>query len=404
MSERKAFLRRLSGFAGLPLLSLLAPFLLLPIIARLGGVGGWAALAIGQSLGAFAAIAVTFGWTLIGPARVAGATESVQKLHYGDSVVSRIMILFTLLPVLCIATFVLAPSGYRIEAIVMAAALAVGSLSPAWYAIGIGKPSWIAKYDVLPRLIAVAVSAGLLLWTGQILLYPLCLIAATVLGSSIFSFRIGKIHQRRRLEIKRVAVQMWQDRTGALTVIAAGAYSATPVAILSLVAPAMAVAVFASADKLYKVSLYSVQTLGSSFQGWVAEDSPNRISRRMRISVYSHTGLGIVGFLAIASLGSPATKFLFGESVAADQLTAFFYGLAFLAVSVNTSTGRHILVPLGRVKMVLFSTTVGAIVGVICMVILGSAFGGAGGAAGLAAGELSVCLVQIIALIRARRY
>jgi hypothetical protein len=43
---------RVLAFAGLPFLSLLTPFLLLPILARVAGAEAWLAIAIGQSVGA----------------------------------------------------------------------------------------------------------------------------------------------------------------------------------------------------------------------------------------------------------------------------------------------------------------------------------------------------------------
>jgi O-antigen/teichoic acid export membrane protein len=382
----------------LPLLSLLAPFLLLPIIARLGGVGGWAAIAIGQSVGAFAAIVVTYGWTLVGPAKVAGVDEAARRLFYGDSVVSRLLLLAIVGPLAAGCTFLLAPASHRLEAVAMTVALAIGSLSPAWYAVGVGLPGLIAKYEVVPRMVAVGLAAVLLLATGQIVLYPLCLIAATLVGTGFFSANVGHLQSRNGIDLRRVVGDMWLARSGAMTVVAAGAYSATPVAILSLVAPSSAVAIFASADKLYKVALYSVQSLGNAFQGWVAEDSPSGISRRMRASLMAHFSLGVVGFAGIAIAGVPVTRLLFGDAVAADELTSLFYGVAFLAVSVNTSTGRHILVPLGGTRIVLLSTLLGAVFGVIAMALFGGIFGGRGGAAGLALGELVVCLVQFIGI------
>lgn len=403
MGARSSFVTRLAGFAGLPLLSLLAPFLLLPIIARLGGVGGWAAIAIGQSVGAFAAIVVTFGWTLVGPAKVAGVDEDARRLFYGDSVISRLLLLAIVGPLAAGCTFLLAPASHSLEAVAMTVALAIGSLSPAWYAVGVGRPGLIAKYEVIPRMVAVGLAAVLLLATGQIVLYPLCLIVATLVGTGFFSAKVGQLRSRSGIDLRRVVGDMWLARSGAMTVVAAGAYSATPVAILSVVAPSSGVAIFASADKLYKVALYSVQSLGNSFQGWVAEDRPAGISRRMRASLMTHFALGVAGFAGIAIAGAPVTRLLFGDAVAADELTSFFYGVAFLAVSVNTSTGRHILVPLGHTKTVLQSTVLGAVFGFIAMAVFGANFGGRGGAAGLALGELVVCLVQFIGIFVLRR-
>lgn len=402
-SNGRSFMLRLTGFAGLPLLSLLAPFMLLPLIARLGGVHGWAALAIGQSVGAFAAIVVSFGWTLGGPAKVARATDEARSLLYGDSVVSRTMLLVVVSPLAAVSTFLLSPVGFRAESVAMAVAMAIGSLSPAWYCIGVGRPRLIATYEVIPRVVSVGIAAVLLQLTGDILYYPICLILATVGGVFAFSWRIGGLGTRSGLGVRRVLQSMWRDRSAAMTVLAAGAYSATPVTIMGIVSPFQVVAQFSSADKLNKISSFAIQVLGNSFQGWVAEDRPVRISRRMKASLMAHGVLGMFGFAGLALVGAPLTRFLFGDAVAADELTAIWYGVTFAAVSMNTSMGRHILVPLGRTSTVLRSTIAGAIVGVIAMAVLGLKFGSSGGAAGLAISEVMVCLVQLMGVNALRR-
>lgn len=399
-SDPRSFAKRLFGFAGLPLLSLMAPFMLLPIVARVGGVGGWAAIAVGQSVGAFAGVVISFGWTLLGPAKVASALEEVRTLHYGDSVISRVSLLLVLGPAAACLAYNMSAPGHRWEAALMAIAMGVGGLSPAWYAVGVGRPRYIAAYDVIPRLLAVAVAGVLLITTHELAFYPVALTLASIAGVSTFSIRVGALHRRQGMQLERVFRGIWSDRFGALTVMTAGAYSSTPIALVGLVAPTSQVASFASADKLYRVALYAVQALGSSFQGWVAEKKGGDASHRMRASLYAHVGLGIFGFAALSMAGAPATHLLFGDSVAADRMTVMFYGIAFLAVSINTSTGRHILVPQGRAGSVLASTAAGAFAGITAMIVLGIAFGGSGAAAGLAAGEIVVCLVQFFALGR----
>ncbi|TFC89875.1 lipopolysaccharide biosynthesis protein [Cryobacterium sp. TMT4-31] len=249
----------------------------------------------------------------------------------------------------------------------------------------------------------MGVAALLLQATGNITFYPICLIAATIGGVLVFSWRIGRIGSRPCFDTRRVLKTMWGDRNAALTVVAAGTYSATPVAIMGLVSPFSAVAQFSSADKLYRIASFSIQVLGNSFQGWVAEDRPVGISRRMKASLLAHSVLGLCGFAGLALLGAPLTHLLFGDEIAATELTAIWYGVTFAAVSMNTSMGRHILIPLGRTNIVLASTLTGAVFGVVAMAVLGLKFGSSGGAAGLAIGEIVVCLVQVGGLILLRR-
>ena len=95
--------KRISAFAGLPLLSSLTPFLLLPYIARVGGEGTWNALAVGQAVGSLAAILVALGWTLSGPARVAGTSDPELRRHlYAISLLTRLVAFAVCLPILAV--------------------------------------------------------------------------------------------------------------------------------------------------------------------------------------------------------------------------------------------------------------------------------------------------------------
>jgi len=66
-------LRRLTGFTLLPLLSLVTPFLLMPVIARVAGGGGWSSVVAGQAVGTFGATVVFWGWNVVGPVQAARA-------------------------------------------------------------------------------------------------------------------------------------------------------------------------------------------------------------------------------------------------------------------------------------------------------------------------------------------
>ncbi|MFO7245063.1 MAG: hypothetical protein DIU73_009345, partial [Actinomycetes bacterium] len=58
-----ALARRILAFAGIPFLSLVAPFIFLPVLARLASVDVWVAIAVGQSLGGLAALVAGLGYT-----------------------------------------------------------------------------------------------------------------------------------------------------------------------------------------------------------------------------------------------------------------------------------------------------------------------------------------------------
>lgn len=403
MSGTSSMAKRIGAFAGLPLLSSIVPFLLLPYIARVGGEGTWNALAVGQAFGSVAAILVALGWTLSGPARVAAISDPNERRRvYALSLVTRLVAFAVCIPVLAVIAAYFGDHAHFWETFLMAAAQATAGLSPAWFAIAIGDAKLIARYDVVPRIVAILVCIPVLLVSGLIVIYPVAILAGGLLGTIFFTRRHSKREDYSHLRGTFVVKEIWALRASSTTTMAAACYAATPVIVVAAVAMPAALAAFVSAEKLFKITLMSVGALGGSLQGWVAEVDGDH-SKRRKFSLLSHTLLGLAGLAGFSFLGPLLTQILFGQALAADFATCFWFGIAFLFVSINTSTGSHWLVPAGRIRDVLWSTVAGAAIGLPAMVVLSSQMQGAGGALGLAIGEFVVCAVQGVAIIRVFR-
>ncbi|PTT61478.1 polysaccharide biosynthesis protein, partial [Arthrobacter sp. HMWF013] len=168
----KTVLFRLLGFTGLPLLSLVTPFLLLPILARLVGDAGWSSLLAGQAVGTFGATVIAWGWNMQGPVGIAkNQSPHFRAELYRESVRTRLLLCLLVLPVVSFISAFLAVPELRLEAVAMSWTTALGGLSVAWYCIGLGKPSLLAKFDTIPRVIATLVAVPIILATGLIWLY-----------------------------------------------------------------------------------------------------------------------------------------------------------------------------------------------------------------------------------------
>ena len=388
-------IKRVAAFAGLPLIASLASFILLPIIARVGGASVWTALALGQAVGAIAAIVVGLGWPLTGPAAVASSPdESVRRRHYAVSFTTRSLTFLVTIPVMGIVLYFAANQANFWLAFFMACAQAASGLTPAWYCIATGHPGRIAKYDVVPRMIATLCVIPILLTTGQVLIYPAALLVLGLAGTLFFNAHHVQKEDFAGLSFNRVLHEVWGLRAGAGVTVAAGSYASTPIIIVQLMVSASGAAPCVSAEKLYRIGLLATAALGNSLQGWVSEFGSDH-SRRRKLSLVALSGLGAVGWLLLAFAGPWATALLFSEPLAADFWTCFWFGLSFLLVCVTTSTGAHWLVPAKRMRTVLTSTVSGALVGIPAMIILAGLMGGTGGALGLAVGEIVVTVIQM---------
>lgn len=400
--SRRNLAWRLLGFSGLPLFSVLTPFLLLPVLARSTSGSVWSSVAIGQSIGMLGSLVISWGWTLTGPARIARAPINRRASIYVEALIARVMILVIASPLIVGVSMILAPAGERSLAIAMALAVSLNGLSATWYNIGTGHAGNIVIYEAMPRTLATAAAAGILLVTHEAIVYPVFLVIATALGLIVFTRKVAYGHfvsGVRTIDLRR---SVRTTASAAVTEIAGGAYSSGAVALTSVAMPNAQVAVYVSGDKVYSVGLLAISALSNALQGWVAEVSGIAARRRMRVSVLAHLAVGTMGGILLALLGRSVTSALFGEDLAAPGTTMSLLGAAFLFVSLNTSVGRHMLIPLGRTRAVLASTATGAAIGVPSIVILGSFAGSTGAAAALALSQLTVLLIQMRALRLAR--
>lgn len=387
--------RRILGFAGVPFLALIAPFLFLPVLARVAGAEAWVAIAVGQSVGGFVGLVVGLGYPTLAPPQVAIATADRRRRILATSLHTRapVWVLGAIVGVAVAA--LLAPASQRLEASLMAIVFSLSGLAPTWYWIGVGRALPILWYEVLPRMAATLAATGILLAGGAVFWYPVLLGVAMIAGPAIVYARNagGEVLRPLRSDITAV----YRDHPPAVIAdTAAGAYNALAVTLVTGVAPVTQAARYVSGDKAYRIGQYSVTALGNALQGWVAEalEQSAAFGRRLRIAVLLHAALGLLGLMAFTLIGPELTSLLFGHAVAIDRLTALGFGAATLGISLGTVSGRIGLVTLGARKTFMGCVLVAASIGVLGLLIGGALWGAPGAACGLGLAELTSGLLQ----------
>jgi O-antigen/teichoic acid export membrane protein len=399
---RLALGKKVLGFVLLPFLSSLAPFILLPLLARRVSSEEWAGLGIGQSVGMVGAIAVTWGWQFVGPVLVAGVDADERRGRYLDSLLVRGVVSIVLTPLLALLAALVAPSGGRLLSATMACAICLSGLTPTWYFIGLGKPSAIATWDVFPRVLATVLAAGLVVWGIPPVCYPVALTVVGLLAVLVFS-----VKELRGFPVRahdRSPARLWSELrrgfTPTSTELTLSLYSSGSVAFVGWRASTETVAVYSSAFRLYRLANYFVAALGNALQSWVAEKQGRVRGRRMVRALQAHTAVGLVGMVSIAALLPDVSTLLFGARLSVDHIASLYLGVAFLAASVGGSMGRHVLVPAGATKGVLYYTLAGAAVGIPLSVFLAEEWGSSGATAALA---ISQTLTVVLATRRCFR-
>ncbi|TLM75951.1 polysaccharide biosynthesis protein [Pseudarthrobacter sp. NamB4] len=364
----KAVLLRLAGFTGLPLLSLVTPFLLVPIVARVAGEGGWSSIASGQAIGVFGGAVIAWGWNTLGPVRIAQNPAPQHRAEvYRESLRTRLVLSAVVFPFVFALAWQLAAPEHRLDAASMSLTTAVAGLSPAWYCIGAGKPALLAMFDTLPRVAATLIAVPVILLTTKIWLYGVILLAAVVVSLVVFQ-KIAMPESGRTFTSWNGTFRQLRQQFGPAAISLSGTtYAATPVPIGQAFISSTVMAGFSSADTVYRFGLFSVMALGNTFQGWTLEAQDASPTRRHVAAIASHFALGLMGAVFLAALGPLATDIIFGSVNRASQAACAFYGLSFLFISASTPFIRNLLLPQGRQRLILVWTLISAVAGVTLM-------------------------------------
>ena len=387
----RSVLRRLTGFTVLPLLSLVTPFLLLPVVARVAGPSGWSSFVAGQAVGTVGATVVFWGWNVGGPVLVAQASSTVERAEvYAASLRTRYLLLLVVVPAVAVVSALVAQPGHRVDAAAMAVATSLLGLSPSWFGIGVGEPWLLFWYDTMPRVVAAVVGAGVVWTTGLVWAYPVLLALSVAVSLVAFRRRVApEATGSSPFPISRSGGELRAHLGTAGINLSATAYASTPVPVVTVAFRPEVSSPFASADAAYRLGLFTVTAMGNAFQGWTLEPGAADTERRSRhrTAFLSHLVLGVVGGVLFAALGPWVTGFVFGPDVAAPRDVCVWYGVAFLFLSLSTPPIRNLLVPAGRVRLVLGWTLGSAVVGLALMVGAAVAGWSAGVAAGMAVSE-----------------
>lgn len=405
MASMRSLMLKLAGFTGAPILSALAPFIILPVVSRIVGDEGWASFSAGQSIGILGMVGVLFGWGIVGPVRVARSTSAQARaiiLH--ESIRSRLVTSLIAVPAAALATFIVSAPAFRLESVAVAVAMALGGFTPAWFCIGQGNPRGLMVYDAVPKLAASLVALPLLAWTGQIMWYPVLLLAFTVPAFVVHARRTAHADARGDAEPRSLRTVLRTLVPTAAIDATGNAYGSTAIPIATAGLGATDASAFASADRVYRIGTLAVVALANAFQAWVLEPHATSLRRRHIGAIGAHIALGMVGGLAIALLAPWATALVFGPSVAAQSVPSALFGAAFLCISTATPMIRNLLIPADRFRIV-FAATISAAAAGLAVMIAGSIAGSPVVIAfGVAASEFTALAVLTVpAIVEFRR-
>jgi len=386
---------RVVQFYGLTAATAVAPLVALPAITSSAGAAGFAAVVLGQTLGAAAAVVVLMGWGLVGAHVVAVRRDSPAELQevYWTSLVTRLAVSVVVLPAVAVVAFLVAPQEPAVVAL-MAVGSAVVGLTSAWYFVGLGRSGLVAVYETLPQ-VGISVLGSVALWAGMPLVgFPLLTLAANVLAVVLAFLRLRGDRATRRVPgLRATAASLREQAPLIVSSLATYAWTGFAVTLVATVAPA-SLALFAA--------LYRVQLLGrallfpfkNALQSWVSGSSGADRAGRTRTAILVTGAAGALVAVSMTVLTPLLDGVVFSGTIEVGVGQAAAMASSLVVVSLSLGFSAYVLIPAGLTRVVVTSTVTGAVVGVP-LLLLGARVGGAVGA------SLAILATEVLVLATA---
>lgn len=379
-------------FFAIPALSAASPLIVIPALTHTYGASGWAAIAIGQSIGMAASAINDLGWGVLGPQRIAGSSDverlSIYRAAFAAKLATFLILFF---PVIFLALY-LAPQ-YKAASAILAIAICAGSLSPAWFFIGCNKPRQILLLESVPRMLLLIVAGVAIYFGSSLIVYGMALLVAVLATAFFFVLVFGRAAipeyedlQRGLEETKR----QWSITLGRTVSVI---YTALPIVLVSVVNP-NAVVGFSAVDRLMRMALSILSGVPSRLQSWVgsvkASETRGRSRQSLLYNFYFGLASGAVFFIA-APIAAPH---IFSNAITISYVDSSLAAL--IIVAICTSRGYGLSLVAERKSNLLIWVNVGsAAIGILSILILPRFFGIVGALLSVLAAEIFGLLIQI---------
>lgn len=379
-------------------LGLLVPLLTIPWLARVLGPEGWAPVLVAQALAAWATLVLEFGFDLAGTRDVAQA-GSPDEMAFTAAAVQRARLLLTPLVAIGVVGVAL-PLGHdhRLVAGTVGFVVARG-LSPYWFFQGKQRIRVAAFTDTLGKLLPAAAMFVLVRSVDDGWRVLALQAIGAALATAVLSVRMHRQHalpsvtNHEAFTALRGAAPMFAARA------ASGLYLQANTIILSLFAPAVAVATYGGAERIVRAAINLLTPLTQALFpriSQLAKSAPAQALTEIRRTLLILVALSLGGAALMALLGETIIALLLGANYASSVAVLRVLVLAFPLVAAGTVLGIYWALPWRRERLFLGAVLLGGAVNLTLAVLLVPRWSAMGMAVAVVAAES--CVTAFLAL------
>lgn len=373
--------------------------LLIPAMIRASGVAAWADIAVGQAIGALAAIVVSFGWALSGPAAIASGSDGVRRGVFWQSLFVRGLLLPPVSAFAAALAYILSP-GHTAFAVAASLSTSVQGLTTRWYFVGVGRPLAMIVGDTLPRVGGTAVGIVLMTFANASALVGLMGQFAGVIFASAATAAIIAYWTRNAHTARTPLRGTWPEHirnTG--TNLIGSVYSASSVVVIGIVAHPI-LPVYALYDRFLSQGVAGLTPIGQVLQGWVPKVHGYERKRRAIQAARLSIGLAVPIIILVSAAAEPLLNWLGDGEIPVSRGPAILVSVLLGLSVIESVVSRAGLIALGAAISVSRITVAGIVFGVGLLILGVKVAGLTGAIVGLIVGMLIRCGWLLAVLVR----
>lgn len=396
MSRIKGVAKRLGGFTASVVVSGVVSLATVPFVVVYAGTDSWAAVAVGQSLGAIVGIFTLLGWVQNGPTEVARASAADRGSYFARSVYVRCLSLVVTVPVVVVASLLLGTAHVGL-CVLSALTILVMNLGGSWFFVGEGNPFGLFFFETLPKAVGVAAGTVALALGAAPVVYGWLGLAGAVCAVAVSWIDVFRRNPRDgyvRPSVRGVVRIVTAQKHGIGTAVLSAVYLSAPLLIVQSLF-AGATATFALADKIKQQAMTAYRPASQVAQGWTPKAGRTEMHRRVQAVAKWILPLALAAMLSFSAFGPVASHLLSGGRIQIGWGMAVAFGIAFGMNIISLTVGVACLVPLGRESAITASATIGLVTFAVSAGPAGLLLGGVGIAWAVAFGQSAVAAYQL---------
>ncbi|MBD9159128.1 MAG: flippase [Clostridiales bacterium] len=387
------------------ILNIIMPLVTTPYIARVIGVNGVGIYSYTYAIVQYFVLFIMLGLNNYGNRTIAKSRDNINSLskNFWNIYTVQFVCFIVVSAVYWIYVFS-TNKEYQIFFIIQYLFILASGIDINWFFYGLEEFKVTITRNIFIKFILMILIFVLVKNEDGLVLYTILMSMATLLSNGILWFYRKKMFDFKKAEVHEVIMHFKKNIILFIPVLAVSFYNIMDKIMVGNILNVTEVGLYENAEKIINVPLNILTALGTvmlpRMTNLVANKMENKvieyINKTMKVSLF----LAVPTIIGIYIVADKAVTIYLGQAFSGSIILVQFLSIIILFKIWANIIRTQYLIPKERDISYIISVIIGAILNVIFNIIFIRKFGTIGAVYGTIIAELSVCIVQTLAIVK----